>query len=441
MSRWILLLAIILLGFHYPITTPVLLQMGVNTFVANALIKSLIAGLFLISLFGYTWVDRREHRLAMPLIIFFALYGLRLLFDVLIKGILVDQSATYVLGYFFGLTLLPALAIIYFLRPSDLPKLHQAMFIALILANLSLFAYVLNNGLSAEDALSGRLEVEGELEGTAVINPILVGLVGANLAAFAMGRLALFPLGPRGQIVHVGIVVLGLANLLMGGSRGPALGFAFCFLIVFYTLFTGSFGGTKLRTRASMWVYAALIFIGFIYLVVTEVVSIYLFERFTMMFDGGVTGGSEERDFIYARAWQDFLDHPIVGSSYLVSFGGWLAHNFALDALMSTGLTGGVFFALAMFWMLRGVYRLLRGSAGPYGYSIGLVAICFLTIGTTSGSVGQSPEVWLFAVIATILGNQSTIDRRTAARAPVDRAAPRAALNQRAGLAPDHVPR
>ena len=408
--RWPLILAIVLLGFHYPITTPVLLQLGVDMQLANTSIKGGIAGVFVFSILMFGRSGRQTLRVGLPLIIFFLIYGVRLIYDVLFLGILIDRDATYVFGYFFGLTLLPALALLYGLRSEDLPRLHLATFIALIIANLSLFQYVLSNGLEAETAFAGRLEVEGDIVGTAVINPILVGLVGATLVAFALGRVALMPLSVRGQSGHLGLVALGMMNLLMGGSRGPAVAFVFCFLVLLYTLLRGTIGRAKLRARASLLAYASLIVIVLVYLIVTQVVSVYLFERFTMMAEGTLGGGAEERDYIYARAWQDFLDYPLFGSSYVVSFGGWLAHNFALDALMSTGFAGGVFFVLAMFWALRGLVRLIHGSLGPEGYSIAMAAICFITIGTTSGSVGQSPEVWLFITIVTVLGNDTALD-------------------------------
>jgi O-antigen ligase len=156
-----------------------------------------------------------------------------------------------------------------------------------------------------------------------------------------------------------------------------------------------------------MWVYSGVIVVLVAYLVATQN-SVFLFERFATMFQGGIGARAEERDLIYALAWNDFLDFPVFGASYVVA-DTWLAHNFFLDAFSSTGLVGGVFFLIALFWAIRGMIRLLHGSAGPHGYSIALTGVCFIVVGATSGSVGQFPELWLFLTVMTVLGNEAEV--------------------------------
>jgi O-antigen ligase len=404
--RNLAVLAAVLLAFHYPITTPILLWLDVSTTDANAIIKGFISALFLSAIF-ISYRNNTKIRYLIPLFVFLFIYGIRLLYDVIALGILVNQSRTYILGYFFGLTLIPCVAVAACISRVDVERLHRWSFVALIAANVALLFYLAVYGApSAEAAFASRLEVEGDVEGTAIINPIMVGLMGAILVAFALGRLAVVESrGPWQPPIHFSLVVLGSINLLLGASRGPALAFLLCFAILIYTLVRGGAGVGRLKTRASTWIYAGALCSAVLYLVFTRMESFFLFDRLFGTFEGRV--GTEERDFIYSMAWNDFLGSPIFGSSYVVSAGNALAHNFVLDAFMSTGVVGGVFFVVAFFWALVGTFRMLHGEAGPHGYSIALAAVCFMVVGATSGSVGQTPELWLFLALTTVLGNRA----------------------------------
>lgn len=420
--RMIPILAICLLGFHYPVTTPLLLALGVPTSAANFVIKGFIAVLFLVALLFGGGRQQGSQRYMVPLLIFFLVYSVRLLNDVLVLGIVGAQSPTYILAYFFGLTFLPAVAIMVSINRSDLERLHHWLFLSIVLANLGLLFYLGAYGLpSNQQVFAGRAEVEGDLAGTAIINPIIVGLMGAVLVAFALGRLAVVrPIGGFLHLVHLGLILIGGFNVLIGASRGPALALILCFLILFYTMLRGSVGADRLNPRASIWVYGGAVVAVLVYLVAVQGMSVFLFDRFATMFDTSAGRFVEERDFVYAIAWNDFLDSPIYGASYLVSAGNQLAHNFVLDALMSTGVLGGLFLALAMLWFVTGIVNMIHGKTGPYGYSIALASVCFLVVGATSGSVGQFPELWLFLSLATVLGNHSTAARAAAPKAFAD---------------------
>lgn len=415
--RQFYVIALMLICFSYPITTVWLIELGAPVSQVNLVIKAGILFLFLLSLLVVLSHQPRLPRVVLPLLVFLALYGVRLLYDVMILDILmVFQTRTYVFGYFFGLTLVPVVVIALALRPMDITAIHRWTFYFLIAANVSLILYTYLRGpIVAETAFAGRLQEDGVLESTALLNPILVGAVGAMLAVFAIGRLATFGRMSVGtQVFHLVCVFMGGINVLLGASRGPAVALLASIVLVF----AGSLGkvgrGTRLQPRT--WIYVGLFVIGFSTLVATDVIKLQLIERFELMFDPTYKPEGEERRVIYAMAWSDFLSSPFVGSSYVVRQGAYSPHNILLEALMATGAFGGMAFIAAMALMCRGLWKLIRGFAGPLGVSIGLVATCFFILSMTSGSITGNPEFWAYMVAASLLGHFAA--RAAVARSP-----------------------
>lgn len=415
--RQFYVIALMLICFSYPITTVWLIELGAPVSEVNLVIKAGILFLFLLSLLVVLAHQPRFPRLILPLLVFLVLYGLRLLYDVMILDILMFlQTRTYVFGYFFGLTLVPVVVIALALRPIDIAVIHRWTFYFLIAANVSLILYTYLRGpIVAETAFAGRLQEDGALESTALLNPILVGVMGAMLAAFAIGRLATFGrMSVSAQVFHVMCLIMGGINVLLGASRGPAV----ALLVSIALVFAGSLGkvgrGTRLQPRT--WIYVGLFVIGFSTLVAADLIKLQLIERFELMFDPTYKPEGEERQVIYAMAWSDFLSSPFVGSSYVVRQGAYSPHNILLEALMATGAFGGMAFIAAMALMCRGLWKLIRGLAGPLGVSIGLVATCFLVLSMTSGTISGNPEFWAYIVSASLLGHYAA--RAAVARSP-----------------------
>lgn len=406
--RWIAALAIASLIYSYQLTTPILLRIGANTSEINLQIKALLVAAFGIVAVSGLAVGKALPRRSLALIAYLALLGFRLLYDVLALGILpLFQTEFYVLAYYFGLTCLPILAILLTLSPRDTRIVHDALFWMLAAANIVLLIYIGTGGVvTSATVFAGRFEVGGSVSETAVLNPIGVAAAGAGLAAIAIGRLtALRSLNAFGQIFALAMTVLGVTNMFAGGSRGPALALALVVLITVYTLIRGLPGNGLIKPRLAMWIYGGVVAAGFAAVIISQAMSIQVFDRFAMMFDARMAGGREERDYALQNALADFVDAPFIGSSYLTTIGRQYPHNIVVDALMATGIVGFSLFAVAMFWMLRGLLRMIHGHAGPHGFGIALVAVCIFTLGMTSGAAWQSPDFWVMFTVVLILGN------------------------------------
>jgi O-antigen ligase len=146
-------------------------------------------------------------------------------------------------------------------------------------------------------------------------------------------------------------------------------------------------------------------FVAVLYLAFASGMEIFLFDRFELTYEGRLGGAEEERDLLFASAWSDFLSSPLIGKAYAVSLGDASPHNVFLESLMSVGLFGTAFFLATLIYAFLGLWRLLNGVMGQRGYTIGLSSLCLMTLGLTSYSIGQSPELWIFLSLITLLGD------------------------------------
>jgi O-antigen ligase len=399
---------LMLICFSYPFTTVLLLKLGMTPRGFNQTFKVLLLALSFVSLIVALPHARNVKGALLPMLAFFACYGARLINDVVGEGILMlYQTPTYVFGYFFGLTLLPVIALVIAYDESDLPMLYSYTRISLILVNVVLLGHALTaDGFTTDAAFSGRVEVAGELDGTAVLNPLTFGIMGAILSAFVFGYLTTAEsISFRARAFNLALLVLGGGNILFSASRGPALAFMLVILVTIASLLRGSFGGRALKIRRSTWFYLAALLAVLVYLIAASDMNIFLFDRFELTYSGRQSGVQEERDFLFANAWADFLSSPIIGSAYAISVGNASPHNVFLESLMAVGLIGTSLFLLALAFAGRGLWRLFNGKMGQQGYTIGLASLCLITIGLTSYSIGQSPELWIFLSLITLLGN------------------------------------
>jgi O-antigen ligase len=409
MFRKFYILALALISFSYPITSVFLLQLGIDSSIANMFIKILIAGLFAASLMTTYPYERNIFSVSLPILLFFFIYSFRFLYDTLALGIFTgSQGIFYNYSYFFILTFVPMIILSLALRPEDTSAIHRSIFGMVIVANLALFYHVVSGGvLSAEEAFGGRLQVDGEQAGTALLNPIVVGFMGTVLATFTIGRLAVFHnMSWKSELLHIGLIMLGTLNVMFGGSRGPVFAYVLCLLVVLAASIRSGTSTQGFKLRGRIWGYAGILVGIMIALALSDAISFSIFDRFEYMFDARTGRVEEERDFVWALAWEGFISSPIIGTSYAVWNGAGFvsAHNIILDALNATGLLGGIFLAWALVRTAIGIARLTNGSMGPHGFSLALTGVCFVTLSLTSGSISQNPDLWIYITMISLLG-------------------------------------
>lgn len=409
------------LAFSYPFTTVLLLVIGVpveGLGLFNYAIKGLITAVFGVALLAAASQRRSIATIVLPLFLLFGLFGIRLLYDVVGLDIVPPlASPSYILLYFFGLTVLPVLSIAIAFDADDMEALHKWLFWMLVLTNLALFYYVAIQAqdLATENALAYRFQVTGQDDATSVLNPITISLMGAVLLLFVIGRFAVFfRMTLFSQAVHLGIFAVGIANMLLGGSRGPVVAFVFGLMFVAASaLKVNSRAIGQFRIRPRVWVYLGLMIVGGVAFALFSDLTIASFDRFRTMFDGSGSRIIEERDYIAAAAWGDFKKSPIIGYSYITMNGTALAHNVFLESFMALGIVGGLVYLFCLLIMLRGIWHGVTGRFGPYGYSVALAGAALIALSMTSGSIGQSPEIWAMVALIMSMAQSRATPRRT----------------------------
>lgn len=399
-------------AFGYPFYAALFAMLGVSGGGLNLIIRAIEVVLLLAAI-----VMARPSFLGLlgplaPLIAFFSIYAIRLIYDVLVLDVLmIYQTKMYVLGYFFGLTVLPALTLGLLYRDDHFSVLQRAFFVMILLGNFVVLAYALTGGaLNYAGLFAGRTEQMGALEGTATLGPISIGMLGALLCATILGRLAS---GHRANlswwIASMALLGVGLANILFGASRGPALGLIAAVLaLILRTAFSrrrSEHGASFSRSIAAI----ALVAAGIFGIASAYEGSIFLFDRFVLLASRGDLGLVEDRDTLYSIALRDFLSSPLVGSSYVLSFDNALPHNVVLEAMIAVGILGLPFFVWSGARFIVGVWRLLGGCNGSGGVAVGLCAVVLGTVGLSSSSISQSPDLWCFVAFTIMSASRSGV--------------------------------
>jgi hypothetical protein len=407
-SKYVAIALIISICYSYVITIVAIMQLSLPISETNAYIKILTLTLMAAAVLLYILKHGRANQLQLAILIFFFLYSLRLMYSAVVLGEIIDlQSITQVLGYYFGLTIFPIIFIVFYVKPLDSVSIHKFSFYMLIAGNLALLLHTMSGGdVYADTAFAGRTEIGGDILGASVLNPIVVGLTGTLLMVFCLGRVATGLVRGLPSLGFHGVLMLaGLANLLAGGSRGPLFGLA---LSIALLLVVAVFRSNALDARYGrniVWIFLAGIAVVFVFLVITDKVPVFLFDRVADTVSGRMEGQLEERDYAIAAAWDIFRASPLFGSNYTIN--GAMAHNVVMEMLMATGVIGAIFFSALVYNAVIGVWRVASGCVGPYGLSIALVTVTYAALGLTSYSIVQSPELWIFIAISSTLGRFS----------------------------------
>jgi hypothetical protein len=397
---------LLLIALGYPAFTAFMLLTGADAGTYNIWIRSIETLIIAFLLLATTRRVRSANVALWPVVLFLTIYAVRLFYDVVILDILmIFQTPLYALGYFVGLTFLPVLAILALFKEPDLRALNGWLVAVLAVSNILLLFYALSRGVQGDAGIfSGRIEERGDIEGTAVLGPLWFGFCGAALGAVLVGLQASVVKSSNAvRIAGLALSMICIANVLFSASRGPVVAFLFAFLCLLLKLLGGGKFAGKRGSRWGAWA-TVLAVAGSIAWVLSNLQGdIFLFDRFTMMFNDRQAGILEERDYIRIAGWNDFLSSPLFGRSYVVSHENASAHNLVLDSLISTGVFGTVFFLAALWKTGTSIWALLDGKRGAAGVALAMMTIVVSVMAMTSGSIGQSPEFWIFSSLVIVV--------------------------------------
>ncbi len=388
---------ILLLCFYYPFAASLITIFNLPSTIINITVRAVIILIsILLVLFGIL-LKKSNFKLTygqLFLIIFWVIYSVRIVFDLQNDVQFLGYNNSYVYGFAFGNILLPILAIIYWGNYINLKNIETILFAIFSISNLLIILSIYLKANTFDFTIfSQRLSLDSEAnsEFGSVLNPITISYCGSLLTIitfyfilyknFKFKLLLSFPL------------LLGIATLFIGASRGPLFTGIFTIILLIVSKYHRILQKKLFLIKVSL----ILIFSGVAlpviipYIIPSE--EIILVNRVNEFYEDRKTNESEERDFLIEGAINDFLDSPIIGKQFVLTYNNFYPHNIFVEVLMATGIVGAIFFLGFMVPLFKKCYYLFFDKKNEFF----LLVIIFIPIimGTLfSGSLFMSTDLW-----------------------------------------------
>lgn len=323
------------------------------------------------------------------LAIFWSIYLLRLLEY--------QQNAldgNKILLFALGSSLFPSLAFLRALKPEES---RQVLLWTISIAALSVIgiAYIL--------LFSGWYDLEKlGRAGLSSLNPISVGHAGVSLGLLSLYFIMKGDIckGIKAKVTFYMLLGMGLGVLLLSASRGPLLAFLVCSFVA-ALLVEGRPSRIKKYARIKFMFIIFLLVISSIKSMeyIQENIGVKSLSRVEAVFSDRSGDDAIKGRFIAWRgAWEQYLDDPIIGKSFIEKNTGYYSHNAVLEAFMVTGSLGGIGYILWMLAVINSSVWILK-SGNEHGW-IALIALQYLIGSMFSGAHWGNSTVWYYGMAA-----------------------------------------
>jgi hypothetical protein len=388
----------------------IILQTGLNSGLSNIFLKSSYTFLTLIIIsLSVKKHGFFTHKSVIPIIIFFLFYSIRLFIDVSLRKIeMLAYSGSYVYSYYFGATLIPCLAIFLSYKSIDLEKIFKISFYFLVLSNLLFFFHMLMSGEKGiVEMFAGRAQIIDQDKGDAftVINPITLGVYGSSLIVFIFSLIVtksrIFDFSK--WIYFTPLIFVGIANMLIGASRGPLFSFFIVALILILFYLKNTKKNISFFLKAVFGTSLCGFFLIFFVSPLVEKYDIFLIQRIFLFLSKIDSGEKEYRDYAFESAINDFKGSPIYGNQYVGTYDNFYPHNFPIEILMSLGIVGGLLYLAMAFNHFRSFKKIWSNHKQFYKLPIFSLSILWILQSFTSGTIIANPEYWILLSLSTLL--------------------------------------
>lgn len=339
------------------------------------------------------------------LLVFWGAYLARIFVDTLIlESNLSRPNADYWI-WSIGACLIPTLAAMHMRGEAAIESATTPLFYLALAVSIAIVTF----GSSLYDKGMDELVDIGRLSLTA-LNPISAGHVGGTLVLLGTWGL-LSPGRPNyGQIrwylYLIGLIV-GLYLLVTAASRGPIV--ALLATLVFYLV------ASNVR-RALRYTPIVLGVLAISYLLAGQIESYGEYRLLSRIMNVG-TGDDMAivgRQESFYGAFQQFLGSPLIGDSLEEKTTNFYPHNILLEALMATGLIGGLPFMALLYKALSRARALISRNA-PTGW-IALLFIQYLVGAQFSGAIYINTVFWMLLGMLLARGVSPEEPTRTSLR-------------------------
>jgi hypothetical protein len=318
-----------------------------------------------------------------PLGIFWTLYLGRMLADTFVFPVELGQPAAEYFLYGIGTTFIPMVAM--FARPSE-ATLRAALRLTVLTSFVALAAVLY---LGAKAVLSGELMAIGRFE-LRTLNPISLGHVGVSLTTLALFTLLL---PERRSWLSVLTLVaasgIGLECTLITASKGPLLALLLnvaCLLVLDWRR-----GHQK---RALVGAVIAPLLGSQLAIYFEDRLGFGVISRFQEALDDPTVASVSERVDVQRRAWEQFLSHPVLGSSLEERVSLFYPHNTIVESFMAVGVVGGVaYLAYHAFGLLRALRLIASRTEAAW---VGILCLQYTLSAMFSGSLYGNGAMWAF---------------------------------------------
>ena len=396
----------VLVAFYYPIAVFFISQLSLPSTLVNVGIRLLFALSFSVLILIRLPTIGFDFKL--PYYLWFVLgfwlvYSIRIAYDLYSGVTFAIYSSFHVIGFAFGNILIPILTMILYKKYLSMKSVATVLYSILFLANvLILYCFLVQNQGFSIELLLRRPHIYATNTWTYgvtphILNPIQIGYYG-SLLTLTSTYFAWFVKKGKPKFVTIG-VVLGFTMLILGASRGPFVSFVMSFLVmIFYKL--------KVSKSQIIQIGKLVFFATTFFLIVVNTIGkditledLSMFNRLSEFVEDRQESKEEVRDVVYRNAWNDFLNSPLIGNSFVTSIGGYYPHNIIIELLMALGLTGAFLFFGFFLPLLYFLARVALDSMGPSMFFLGIFLIPILMGNMFSGCLFQSIDLWMMMII------------------------------------------
>lgn len=363
--------------FGFPLAAVASAALGLPSTPISVMGRALVLGLSLMILLrpmrNGLWVTRSLQFWLLGL--FWAVYLGRIAVALASEGGL-SRSGTDYWSFALGACLIP-MAALALAGPLPAPDRLCTALVRIGLAGCALALWLAEPmALSAHGAVSyaGRYALPA-------LNPIFFGHFAASLTLLGYWAARNGLAGPMLVLAALGV---GLAGVVLSGSRGPVVALAGA--LVLAELARGG--------RALVLAALAMLPIGLLMLADPLALDRWFGVATIARFGSGLRledAAAVARTVSFAGAWQQFAAHPWLGDALEESRSGLYPHNLFLEALMTTGLVGATALVTALVALTGSLARLLRQPAAGW---IAVLALQYGLAAQFSGSIYSATALW-----------------------------------------------
>jgi len=330
---------------------------------------------------------------------FWIIYLLRIAYNFGVANETASQPASTYFIWSVGVCIIPSLAILLYQGEIIYKKIGMAMS---VFGAFTMVGILLSGGTAFET--SQGVAVDQNRWNLSTLSPIMIGHLGASLVILAFVAL-MYGKSSASKIVFQGAIAsTGIAGLFLANSRGPLVALLVAILV---------YGLVHLRSRR-LWLSALLIpLLGFgVAFQSTESIfgSNGLVDRFRGLLAGEDMSVSI-RNEIYANAFAQFVESPLLGDGVEVRAFAYYPHNAILEAFMVSGIIGGLPFLIFTVLSLHAAFRIIKSD--PKKSAFAMLAIQYIIAAQFSGAIYQWGAMWVaMALVLSWSAYRGRLDQR-----------------------------